>query len=60
MTKIDILDPICNPNGVIYYSGFVYGEYTHFLGYDKLTKKEIKTKLLDKYNNLHNIKVMEG
>lgn len=60
MAKIDILDPICNPSGVIYYAGFINGEYTHFLSYDKLNKKQIKSKLLDKYNSLHNIKVMGG
>lgn len=50
MVKIEVLEPINNGNGIIYYAGFVNGLYTHFLGYDELTKKEIKQKLLDKYN----------
>lgn len=50
MAKIELLEPISNAGGTIYYAGFVNGLYTHFLGYDKLTKKEIKDKLLDKYN----------
>lgn len=49
-TKIDLYEPNYNINGVIYYSGIVNGVYTHFLGFDRLNKKQIKTKLLEKYN----------
>lgn len=59
MSKINILEPIHNGSGVIYYQGFVNGSYIHFLGYNKLTKREIKVKLLDKYNSM-NIEVEYG
>lgn len=52
MAKIELLEPIHNHSGIIYYAGFVNGVYTHFLGYDKLTKKEQKSKLLDTYKKL--------
>lgn len=55
MAKISILNPIYNMGGTIYYCGFVNGEYTHFLSLDKLSKREIKCKLLEKYSSLHNI-----
>ena len=47
--KIDILEPISNGSGTIYYTGFVNGVHTHFIGYDRLTKKELKEKLLRKH-----------
>lgn len=49
MAKFDILEPICNECGTIYYAGFVNGVYTHILSYNKLNTKEIKEKLLAKY-----------
>lgn len=55
MAKIDVLEPIHNGCGTIYYAGFVNGEYVKFLGYDKLSKSEIKSKLLDRYNKEHNL-----
>ena len=60
MTKIEVLEPICNASGVIYYAGFVNSEYAHFLGYDKLSKREIKENLLSAYERLYNIKVLGG
>ena len=47
--KITILEPIYNCSGTIYYAGFVNDIYTHFLGYNKLNKKELKIQLLKKY-----------
>ena len=55
MAKITILNPIYNISGTIYYAGYVNGEYCHFLSLDKLSKREIKCKLLEKYSSLHNI-----
>ena len=47
--KIDLAEPVFHNNGVIYYSGYVNGVYTHFLTYDKMPKADIKRKLLEKY-----------
>jgi hypothetical protein len=52
MAKIELLEPVYNNCDTIYYAGFVNGVYTHFLGYDKLSKKEQKSKLLDTYKKL--------
>lgn len=51
MVKIELLEPTSNLNGIIYYCGFVNGVYIHFLGYDKLKKKEIKENLLKTYKD---------
>ena len=53
MAKVELLEPINNQCGTIYYAGFVNGSYTHFLGYDKLKTKEIKEKLLAIYRKNH-------
>lgn len=53
MAKIDLFEPVYAPSGVICYAGFVNDTYTHFLGYDVLTKKEIKQHLLDRYKETH-------
>ena len=55
MAKIQISSEIYNNGGTIYYAGWVNDEYVHFLSYDKLSKNEIKSKLLDKYNKEHNL-----
>lgn len=49
MAKIEVLEPIDNRAGVFYYAGFVNGIFTKFLGYTKLTTKEIKNKLFRLY-----------
>ena len=54
MAKIELLEPINNQCGTIYYAGFVNGSYIGFLGYDILTKKEIKSKLLKRYEEVSN------
>lgn len=55
MAKIDILEPIHNGCGTIYYAGFVNGEYVKFLADYKLSRSEIKRKLLDRYNKINNL-----
>ena len=57
MVKIKLLEPTFNSNGTIYYCGFINGVYTHFLGYDKLKKKEIKELLLKTYKNKGHLEV---
>ena len=47
--KIDILEPISNGSGTIYYTGFVNGVHTHFIGYNKLSKRELKEELFKKH-----------
>ena len=49
MAKIDIVEPISNMSGTFYYAGFVNGSYISFLGYNILTRKEIKNKLEEIY-----------
>lgn len=48
--KIDVMEPECNECGTIYFAGFVNDEYVHFLGYERLTLREIKNKLVQIYN----------
>lgn len=55
MAKIQVSSEIYNKGGTIYYAGWVNDEYVHFLSYDKLSKGEIKSKLLKKYNKEHNL-----
>lgn len=55
MAKIQVSSEIYNKGGTIYYAGWVNNEYVHFLSYNKLSKSEIKSKLLDKYNKEHNL-----
>ena len=47
--KIDLLEPICNSSGTFYYAGFINDIYTHFLSYDRLSKKSVKVKLLKRF-----------
>ena len=58
MVKIEVLEPVCSPSGVFYCAGYVRGVYMHFLSYDRLSKAEIKNKLLDKYKK-ENILIKE-
>ena len=44
--KISVLEPICNGVGIFYYAGFVNDTYVHFLGCNKLIKRQIKENLL--------------
>lgn len=59
MKRITYIKGTINDCGTITYSGWVvdtkdYTEsYTHFISYDKLTRKEIKEKLLEKYYKEH-------
>lgn len=55
MAKIAITTVIDNGAGTIYCAGFVNGRYIQILGSNTLTKKEIKGRLLDKYNKLYNL-----
>lgn len=50
MAKIDILEPIMGDSGMFYCAGWVDDIYTHFLADYKPTKRQIKEKLLEKYN----------
>ena len=54
MAKIEPLEPIYNKGGTIYYAGWVNDEYVHFLSLDKLSRSDVKSKLLKKYNKEHN------
>lgn len=51
--KIDLIEPQYNACGTIYYAGFVNGLWTHFLSLDKLSKREIKQQLLEKFKKEH-------
>ena len=55
MAKIEVSSEIYNKGGTIYYAGWVNDTYVHFLSLDKLSKSEIKNKLLKKYNKEHNL-----
>ena len=44
---------IYNKGGTIYYAGWVNDTYIHFLSLDKLSKGQVKSKLLDKYNKTY-------
>lgn len=59
MAKIEVLDPICNSSGAVYYGGFVNGKYAHFMSYNRLTTKQIMQKLIDIYEKHFNIKIIE-
>ena len=55
MAKIQVSSEIYNMGGTIYYAGWVNDTYIHFLSLDKLSKSDIKSKLLDKYNKTNNL-----
>lgn len=55
MAKIAIITLVDNGAGTIYCAGFVNDRYIQISGSSKLTKKELKTKLLDKYNEKYNV-----
>lgn len=55
MAKIQVSSEIYNKGGTIYYAGWVNDTYVHFLSYDKLSKGQIKSKLLDRYNKINNL-----
>lgn len=51
--KIKLIEPQFNASGTIYYAGFVNGVWTHFLSLDKLSRQDVKTKLLEKFKKEH-------
>ena len=55
MAKIAIITLVDNGAGTIYCAGFVNGKYIQISGSSRLTKKELKSKLLDKYNEKYNV-----
>ena len=55
MAKIQVSSEIYNNGGTIYYAGWVNDEYVHFLSLDKLSRSDVKSKLLKKYNKEHNL-----
>lgn len=54
MAKITVSEPIMGQSGMFYCAGFVNDTYVHFLTDTKPTRKELKRKLLNKYNRENN------
>lgn len=58
MAKTTITTIINNGAGTLYCAGFVNGKYIQILGSSKLTMKELKTRLVNRYNEKYNLEEM--
>lgn len=55
MSKIAVTTVFETGTGTIYCAGFVNGKYIQILGSGNLTKKDLKTLLVDKYNKKYGL-----